>query len=321
MNSISAKPGYWGKSLAAMGILGALGLTSKAPASPPLTPGAACSPAKLQAKIADIAQATHGPVGAAVLIVEGGSAAVLHGGQHFPMQSVYKLPIGMAVLHQVDRGRLRLGQQVQIRPSDLTPPSRYSPIAQKYPNGTQMTVLELMEAMINVSDGTASDVLLSLVGGPKQVRAYLHALGIQNIVVATSESAMAQNVQVQYQNWATPNAMAALLCALQQGQGLSASSRHLLLGLMAGTKSGPHQIKGLLPVGTFVAHKTGASGTVDGLTRATNDAGLVTLPDGRHLAIAVFVSETRADAPTRDAVIAKIARAAWDCRAALAGPK
>lgn len=285
--------------------------------SQPAAANGTCSPARLRAEMADIARVTHGPVGAAVLIVEGGDVVALHGEQRLPMQSVYKLPIAMAALHQVDRGMLTLDQRVQIKPGDLAPSSRYSPIRDKYPNGTVMTVSGLLEAMMEASDGTASDVLMGLVGGPERVTAYLRGLGVPNIMVATTERAMAQNEQVQYRNWATADAMAGLLRALQQGRGLSASSRRLLLGLMVGSKTGGHQIKGLLPVGTVVAHKTGGSGTVYGLTRATNDAGLVTLPDGRHLAVVVFVSDTRANATTRDAVIAKIARAAWDCRAGL----
>jgi beta-lactamase class A len=281
----------------------------------------ACSPARLRAKMAAIAQATHGPVGAAVLVVEGGDFVALHGERRLPMQSVYKLPIGMAVLHQVDLGRLSLSQQVRVGPSDLMPPSRYSPIRDKHPDGTVMTVSELLDAMMSVSDNTASDVLLRLIGGPQQVMAYLRALGVRDITVATTEREMGQSEQVQYRNWATPDAMVGLLRTLQQGRGLSASSNRLLLGLMSSCQTGIHQIEGLLPAGTVVAHKTGSSGTVDGLTRATNDAGLVTLPDGRHLAVVVFVSDTRANVTTREAVIAKIARAAWDCRTGLEGGK
>jgi beta-lactamase class A len=273
--------------------------------------------AKLRAEMGEIARATHGPVGAAAYVVEGGPVVSLHGEQQFPMQSVYKLPIGMALLHQVDLGRLTLNQQVQIRQSDLVPPSRGSPIRDKYPHGTTMTVLQLLQYMMTVSDGTASDILLHLAGGPEQVTAYVHGLGVRGIVVATSERAMAGSEQVQYQNWATPDAMVRLLCALQQSRSLSASSRRLLLGLMTGSTTGSDRIKGLLPAGTVVAHKTGSSGTVNGLTRATNDVGLITLPDGRHLAVAVFVSDTRASDTVQASVIAKIARAAWDCRAAL----
>ncbi len=274
-------------------------------------------PARLRAEMADIARVTHGPVGAAVLVVEGGSAVSLNGEQRLPMQSVYKFPIGMAVLHQVDLGRLSLNQRVRIRPGDLVPASRHSPIRDKYPSGTVMTVSDLLGAMMEASDGTATDVLMGLVGGPERVTAYLRGLGVRNVMVATTERAMAQSEQVQYRNWATADAMAGLLRALQLGRGLSAASRRRLLGLMARNPAGGDQIKGRLPAGTVVAHRTGSSGTVGGLTRATNDAGLVTLPDGKHLAIVVFVSDTRANAATRDGVIAKIAWAAWNHRAGL----
>ena len=120
---------------------------------------------------------------------------------------------------------------------------------------------------------------------------------------------------------ATPDAMLGLLVTLQNDHTLSASSRRLLLNLMIECQTGPHQIKGLLPAGTIVAHKTGSSGTVDGITRATNDVGLVTLPDGKHLAVVVFVSDTRVSVTAQEAVIAKIARAAWDNRTLLESDK
>ncbi len=302
--------------LSLMGVFGLLGLTPSLVHSQPAAASAAASRARLRAEMADIAQATHGPVGAAACVVEGGSVVSLHGEQRFPMQSVYKLPIAVAILRQVDLGRLSLNQPVRIRQSDLVPPSRGSPIRDKYPHGTTMTVSQLLQAMMSVSDGTASDILLTRAGGPEQVTAYLHSLGVHGIVVATTERAMVQE-QVQYRNWATPDAMVRLLCALQQGRGLSPSRRRLLLGLMIGSTTGADRIKGLLPVGTVVAHKTGASGTIGGLTRATNDVGLITLPDGRHLAVAVFVSDTRVNDTVQASVIAKIARAAWDCRAGL----
>jgi len=81
---------------------------------------------------------------------------------------------------------------------------------------------------------------------------------------------------------------------------------------MTETPTGLRRIKGSLPAGTIVAHKTGTSGTVNGLTAATNDVGLVTLPDGKHLAISVFVSDSTADEATREETIAKITRTIWD---------
>jgi beta-lactamase class A len=166
--------------------------------------------------------------------------------------------------------------------------------------------------MVADSDGTASDVLLRLAGGPRRVTEYLRSIGVNEIVVATSEKEMAKSQEVQYRNWTTPKGMLGLLRALHDGQVLSAINRALLLQFMTQSGTGPHRIKGLLPAGTIVAHKTGTSGTVDGLSRATNDVGLITLPDGRHLALAVFVSDSTADEATREGVIARTAQAAWD---------
>jgi beta-lactamase class A len=73
-----------------------------------------------------------------------------------------------------------------------------------------------------------------------------------------------------------------------------------------------NRLKGMLPAGTPVAHKTGTGGTRDGVTSATNDVGIITLPNGKHIAIAAFVGDSRADEKTREAVIARAAKAAWD---------
>jgi beta-lactamase class A len=123
---------------------------------------------------------------------------------------------------------------------------------------------------------------------------------------------LAKEQSVQYRNSATPDAALALLRALHSGPAVSAKSRALLLQHMTETKTGPDRIKGELPPGTVVAHKTGTSNTVQGITAATNDIGIIRLPDGRHLAIAVFVSDAKTDQATREAVIARLARAAWD---------
>ena len=262
----------------------------------------------------EIARETGGPVGAAAVVIEGGEIVSFNGARQFPMQSVYKLPIGMAVLRAVDEGRLSLAQKVSVRPEDLVPERLHSPLRDANPRGVEITLRELLRLMISESDGTASDVLLGLAGGPEKVTEYLRGLGVEGVVVATTERAMAQgDEQVQYRNWATPESMLVLLRALQEGRGISKTGRGLLLDFMLKSTPGPRRIKGRLPAGTAVAHKTGTSGTVEGLTRATNDVGLVTLPDGRHMALAVFVSDTKADADVREGVIAKMARAAWDC--------
>ena len=266
----------------------------------------------LRGKIEQIARDARGRVGVVALVLETGESAAVQGDKRFPMQSVYKLPIGMAVLDQVDHGRLNLEQRIRVQKRDFVSAGQHSPIRDQHPGGVELSLDELLRFNTSESDGTACDVLLRVIGGAPVVNRYLRGLGIQGIRVATTEQAMGRNEMVQYRNWATPAAMVALLRALQEGRGLSAPSRTRLLHWMTDTPTSPRRIKGRLPAGTLVAHKTGTSGTSAGLTRATNDVGLITLSNGNHLAIAVFVSDSTADEATREGVIARIAQAAWE---------
>jgi beta-lactamase class A len=284
--------------------------------------GAAASPTdNLRGQIEEISRAAQGRVGVAVTVLETGESVALHGDGHFPMQSVYKLPIAMAALHAVDGGALALDSKVMVQAADLVPATVHSPLRDRYPHGgVEVSLRELLRLMIEESDGTASDVVLRLAAGGESVTRFLRGLGVTGMVVATSEAEMARSDGVQYRNWATPTAAIQLLRAIQEGQGLSPSSRALLQEFMFASVPGARRIPGLLPAGTRVAHKTGTSRTLGGLTRATNDVGIVLLPDTRHLAVAVFVADSKADEATREAVIARIARAAWDRWSGQAAP-
>jgi beta-lactamase class A len=260
-----------------------------------------------------IAKSARGRVGAAVLLVETNQSIVaLNAKERYTMQSVYKLPIGMALLSRVDEGALRLEEQVRVEPSDFISRGQHSPLRDRNPRGVEVSVKELLRLAIAESDGTASDVLMRLAGGPVFVMKYLRELGVNGVNVVNTEKELGEDHSLQYQNWATPESMIVLLRALAEGHGLSARSRELLLKLMTESVPGPKRLKGSLPAGTPVAHKTGSSGTENGMAAATNDVGLITLPGGRHLAIAVFVSDSPADDALREGVIARIARAAWD---------
>ncbi|HEY9744474.1 MAG TPA: class A beta-lactamase, subclass A2 [Coleofasciculaceae cyanobacterium] len=264
---------------------------------------------ELRARIEQISQAAQGRVGVTATVIETEESVTLNGNQQFPMQSVYKFPIAMAVLAQVDQGKLKLDQKIRVEPSDVLQGSR---ILDEKSQGMEFSLAELLKYMVSESDGTSCNVLLRLVGEPRIVTEYLRSLGVNDIVVANTEKELAQDPAVKYRNYATPDATVLLLRAFHEGKGLSKSSQALLLQLMTETTTGPKRIKGLLPDGTVVAHKTGTSSTVNGVTAATNDVGLVTLPNGRHMAIAVFVSDSQANDAIREEVIAKVAKAAWD---------
>jgi beta-lactamase class A len=257
-----------------------------------------------------IAPEAKGTVGVAALVIETGESAAMNDSGHFPTQSVYKLPISMAILRLVDQGNLSLDQSVDIRPEDYVPAEKGSPLRDEYPKGTRQTIRELIRYTMIHSDGTASDVLLKLAGGPVAVTRYVQSLGVSEFVIANSETDMSW--ETQYDDWCTPRAAVQLLAILEKGNPLSEASRALLLNYMRETQTGANRIRHLLPAGATVADKTGSSGTKNGRAVATNDIALVTLPDGRHLAIAVFVMDSDASTEAREGVIAKIARAAWD---------
>jgi beta-lactamase class A len=266
---------------------------------------------ELRKQIEQIASVAKGKVGVAAEVLETGEAVALNPQEHFPMQSVYKLPIGMAVLAQVDNGKLTLDQPVRVEKSDFVRIGQRSPIRDKNPKGVELSLRELLRYAVSESDGTASDVLLKLVG-VDAVSKYLNELGISEMIILNSEKEIGQDWETQYRNWATPVGSVQLLRSLHERRGLSETSQQLLLKFMIETPTFPTRLKGLLPKTAVVAHKTGSSGTSNGITAATNDIGIVTLPNGHHLAIAVFVSDSSVDLETREKVIAQTAKAIWD---------
>ncbi len=267
----------------------------------------------LRMKIADNARLAKGNVGVALLDLEKGDTLSFNGESHFPMQSVFKFPLAMAVLHQVDRGVLSLDQKIHIKKKDLLPDT-WSPLRDKYPEGdVEVPLREILVYTISQSDNNGCDILFRLLGGPGNVDTYIHSLGVEKIAIAATEEEMHKDWNVQFTNWNEPLGMTRLLDIFFKRKILSAASSDFLWETMSRTTTGPKRIKGLLPLGVIVAHKSGSSGVDDkGIAAATNDVGIVTLPDGRHFAIVVYVSNSAADEETRDLVIAKISKAAWD---------
>jgi beta-lactamase class A len=266
---------------------------------------------ELRKQIEQIAAVAKGRVGVAAEVLETGQSISLNPHEHFPMQSVYKLPIAMAVMVQVDNKKLDLEQRVRVEKSAFVRLGQHSPIRDRNPNGVELSLSELLRFAVSESDGTASDVLLEM-AGVEGVSKYLNELGINELVVANSEKEIGQDWETQYRNWASPHGALQLLRSLHERRGVSEQSQQLLLKFMTETPTGPRRLKGLLPNSVVVAHKTGTSGASGGISAATNDIGLVTLPNGQHLAIAVFVSDSPADLVTRETVIAKIAKAIYD---------
>lgn len=301
----------------------------------------------LEKTIAALAQDAGGTVGVSILHLESGRGASVRGAEALPMASVFKLPVAYELLRRVDRGVVRLDQRIALSPGDLR--TGQSPIAEKAPNaGIALSIGELLEAMLVDGDNTAADLLLPLAGGPEVITAQLDEAGLGGIRVDRSEAELAfdtygatpppraswslKTLEAAFdavpedrrreafgrfladpRDTATADALVLLLRDAREGRRLSPESRTRLLDLLEKTRTGPKRLKGDLPKGTPVAHRTGTGGEVGGRNVCTNDVGIVTLPGNRgHLAIAVLVRGSDRPLARREKAIARIARTAYD---------
>jgi beta-lactamase class A len=230
---------------------------------------------------------------------------------HPPMQSTFKFPLALAVLHQVELGKLQLDQPVRFLKSDRS--ETFSPLQQEFPEAdVDVPLRKIIKLTVETSDNTAADIQLRLIGGPAVLQQYLNSLGLSAVHQQDSEHTLHGDQKLQYRDYAEPAAMVSLLRLFADHPPLNPEHTALLNGWMLEATSGSKRIKGLLPVGTPVAHKTGSSGVEWGIIPATNDVGLITLPDGRRLALAVFVTDAHANQDTCEHVIAAIAKEVYD---------
>ena len=266
----------------------------------------------LRQQIRDIAGDAHGKVSVACSLPGSALNCDLDPNARPPMQSVFKLPLAVTVLHQIEQGTLSLDQPVRFLPQDRILPHVYSPLQDQYPNGgVDVPLRELVRLTVSRSDNVAADILLRLLGGPKAVNTYIASLGINGFHLQDDEAVLHREVSAQYRNWFEPAGAVQLLRRISDNSPLTTEHTQLLLGWLT-SDFRTKRLEGNLPTGTHVAHKSGTSDVDDGVAHATNDIGLISIPDGRRIAIAVFVTDSTADEATREQVIARIARAAYD---------
>ena len=270
----------------------------------------------LRNKIEQIVSDKNAVVGVSIIGNNGKDTMTLNGEKHFPMQSVFKFHIALAVLSEIDKGKLSLDQKVEISKNDLLPEDFWSPLRDENPNGGSFTIERLIQYSVSHSDNTACDVLIRLIGTPKTVEEYIKKSGINDIKITFNEEEMQANWENMFQNWTTPKAASETLKLFYENKSnlLSKSSYDFFWKTNKETTTGKNRIRGQLPEKTVVAHKTGWSGTnkETGITAAVNNIGIVFLPSGEYFIISVFVSESKENFDSSEKIIADIAKATYD---------
>ena len=287
------------------------------------------------------AKVSGGEMGFTAIHIETGRRITLRGSERFPMASTYKLPIAIQLLRLVDEGKERLDHVIRVGPKDIRPGG--VPLSVKFKFGeSSVSVRVLLELMLTVSDNTASDLILRLIGGPQAATAGMRSLGIEDLSIDRStiqhvfdmfglplppksdwapgsyvraltsvstdkQRAASDRYARDPRDSSTPDAMALLLVHLYRKNLLKPETARLLLGLMRRCKTGDERLKGLLPNGTEVAHKTGSALGI------INDVGVITLPNhAGHIAAAAFIKGAKSSIPACEHSIAEVARSVYD---------
>lgn len=270
----------------------------------------------LRNKIEQIVSDKNAVVGVSIMGNNGKDTLSLHGDRQFPMQSVFKFHIALAVLSEIDKGKLSLDQKIEIGKDELLPKDFWSPLRDENPNGGSFTIEKLIQYCVSHSDNTACDVLIRLIGTPKTVEEYIKRSGIDDIQITFNEEEMQAKWENMFQNWTTPKAASETLTLFYENKSslLSKGSYDFFWKTNKETTTGKSRIRGQLPNNTIIAHKTGSSGTnkETGITAAVNNIGIVFLPNGQYFIISVFVSESKENFDTNEKIIADIAKATYD---------
>jgi len=267
----------------------------------------------LEQKINSITNGKKATVGVSVLGFENNFKYNKNGDKPLPTLSVFKFHIACAVLDLVDKGKLSLDQKLFFKKEDMLE-NTWSPIREKYPDANiSLTLGEVLDYTVALSDNNGCDLLLKLIGGTQTVQKFMDSKGVKGFQIKRNEDDMHKNWKTQYDNYSTTNSAVQLLKKFYDGKLLSKKSTDYLMQIMIGTKTGTNKIVEQLPKNTPVAHKTGASGkNNEGLTVAENDMGIITLPNGKHYAIAIFVSNSMESDAVNCKMVSDISKAVWD---------
>jgi beta-lactamase class A len=294
--------------------------------------------ATLRMQIERVIPRMRGQVGVAIKHVESGTELMINADQTYPMASTYKVPILVELFYQRAAGKLALSDRVEINPSDVHPGGTIALLLDG--PGLQMSIHNLINLMMRVSDNSAADILINRVGAVN-VTARMQSLGLDKIRVDRSTLEMILDQEgLDYATYgnlplaqlrerldavdaqaasranerfntiekdvAPPWQMTLLLEKIYRGEIVDRASSDEIIEFMSHSMTGDARISGLLPAGTRVVHKTG---TISG---STNDTGIVFLPSGGHLIITVFTRDAKASSAEREHTIAEISRFAYD---------
>lgn len=238
-----------------------------------------------------------------------GKSISINGNDKFPMQSVFKFPLGVALLDCVSRGEFALSDSVTLTKADLSP-DLWSPIRERWPEGVRLPLVSVMTYMVAHSDNIATDFLIHKIGGVARIQDIVNRLGAKKINIRNTEAEIQGSWSVQFDNWTTPNAMVDFLRLMNDGKLLDKANTAVLWEIMSSASSG--SVNRLVPKTVTFARKTGYSGAnSQGIIAAQNDVGIIEFEDGRRVAYAIFLTDSTLGTDAGYDILAQIGKAIW----------
>lgn len=248
-----------------------------------------------------IASKLEGRAGFAAFDLESGQRWEYQANQRFAMSSTFKTLACAALLHRVDTGEEQLDREVGFSASDLV---TYSPVTEQYADRQALTISELCEAALTMSDNTAANLILQALGGPETVTAFTRMLGDDVTRLDRWETELNEATPGDHRDTTTPNAMVKNLQRLLLGDVLSVESRDQLFDWLKRNQVADQLFRAGLPDGWIIADRTGAGGF-----GSRSITAVIWPPERRPIIVALYLTQTEASFSARNEAIAEIGTA------------
>jgi len=250
----------------------------------------------------EIEAEVRGRIGVALIDTANGALTGHRLDERFPMCSTFKWLAAACVLRRVELGQEQLDRRIRYGREVLLP---HSPLTEPHAGGAGMTLAELCEATITVSDNAAANLILGTYGGPVGLTRYVRTLGDSVTRLDRTEPTLNESTPGDPRDTTTPRAMSVLLQQALLGDALTPASRDQLVAWMRATRTNAKRLAAGMPEGWRVGSKTGT-----GEHGSTNDVGVYWPPGRAPIVAAVYLTGTQAPFAEREAAIARIARVA-----------
>ena len=261
---------------------------------------AATMPDRLLESVRQVEQRLGARLGFAVVDTASGASWRYQADQRFPMCSTFKVIASGAFLARVDRGEDSLQRRVVLAEEDLV---SYSPLTETRVGGHGMTMAEICEAALTLSDNTAGNKILESIGGPSGVTEFARSIGDDVTRLDRWETDLNEALVGDERDTTSPNAMTHTLGELLLGDTLSENSKQQLQDWMISNTTGDAKLRARLPIGWAIGDKTGG-----GENGTMADVAIIWPSQRPPLIVAVYMTETTASFDDRNAGIAEIAK-------------